>query len=116
MSRLMTTFRLRHAGRPNEGMMAMPSSASTNAIWVSRSFATPPFGHCTPDFASYLSICCWCGLVDDSEISVRRIPGLEVSSGETRRKPSPDLHAVADHDIDSHITYASTRAITAKTS
>src|SRR5262249_44256324 len=34
-SRLMTTRRLRQAARPKDGMMAMPSSASTMAICVS---------------------------------------------------------------------------------
>jgi len=35
---LEATFRLRQAGNPNEGMMAMPSSASTRPICVSSKF------------------------------------------------------------------------------
>src|ERR1700677_2288570 len=42
MSWLITTFRLRHAGIPNDGMTAMPSSASTRAICVSSRLTMDP--------------------------------------------------------------------------
>ena len=42
MSRVMTTCRLRHTGKPYDGMTATPSPASTMAIWVSRLFITVP--------------------------------------------------------------------------
>jgi len=67
---LITTFRLRHAGTPNEGMMAIPSSASTSAICASSRLTMDPICTFTPACASCLSMSCWCGWPGESEISV----------------------------------------------
>jgi hypothetical protein len=63
-------FSIRQAGRPNEGIMAMPSSASTMAIWVSSSLMTAPRRGATPAFAQCLSTIRCMGLPGGRQINV----------------------------------------------